>query len=385
MTTFHFLIGTFHTPEIYTFAFEVKPNSETSLRFLHRSAAIGAHSWLHISKDKKALYATAWTTPPTLVAYAINAPNDIKKINSVNIDTRSGYITASDRAIYSVGGANGEVFAVDPSTRGFSTSSATGSSDGLLQKLNFVEEKPQQDDGSVMDFGGLRHGAHSADLSPDGSAIYIADLGRNCIFTYNVDPSDGRLTFGDKHVFTKGQDGPRHSWPHQSGKHLYVLQEHSCMVDVLEIDKHAPSLKHVQAVRIIPKEENEKEFWADEVRTSLSNGEKPKYLYASTRGLKKGKKGYVAVFKLTEDGRIDDRSQDGGDHDGLLAMWETPTSGGWANAIQPGPTVDGVEYIAMTDEEAQCVFVLSWDGREFKETARAGLGGDHGPATAVWL
>jgi carboxy-cis,cis-muconate cyclase len=66
-------------------------------------------------------------------------------------------------------------------------------------------------------------------------------------------------------------------------------------------------------------------------------------------------------------------------------MWETPTSGGWANAIQPGPTVDGIEYIALTDSAEGLVMVLSWDGREFKEAARAKLDEGVGPATAVWL
>ena len=73
-------------------------------------------------------------------------------------------------------------------------------------------------------------------------------------------------------------------------------------------------------------------------------------------------------------------------------MFETANSGGWANAIEPGPTVDGIEYIAMTDSEEGFVFVLSWDGRTIKEAARTNLNngindseGKHGAATAVWL
>jgi carboxy-cis,cis-muconate cyclase len=237
----------------------------------------------------------------------------------------------------------------------------------------------------VMDFGGLRHGAHSVDLSPDRKALYVADIGRNAIFTFSVDPKDGRLTLGEKHISPRSHDGPRHVWPHPGGKYVYCLQEHSSMVDVFEIVAPGPKLKHVQGVKIIPKAEDCKEFWADEVRTSLSDGDKPKYLYASTRGLAKTKMGYVAAFRLLEDGRIDDGGKSGKEQDGLLAMWETPTSGGWANAIQPGPTVNGIEYIALTDSEEGLVMVLSWDGREFKEAARAKLDGGVGAATAVWL
>ena len=148
------------------------------------------------------------------------------------------------------------------------------------------------------------------------------------------------------------------------------------------------------------------EFWADVVRTWLSKGYKPKYLYASTRGLKEGRKGYVAVYELAEDGLIngaelvpDEYEKESAgkewrddDQSGLLCMFETVNSGGWANAVQPGPTVEGTEYIAMTDSEEGFVFVLSWDGKELREAARVNLNdgtdtvkGKHGAATAVWL
>jgi len=47
--------------------------------------------------------------------------------------------------------------------------------------------------------------------------------------------------------------------------------------------------------------------------------------------------------------------------------------------------VDGIEYIVLTDSDEGLVMVLSWDGRNFKEAARAKLDGGVGPATAVWL
>ena len=379
MPTFHFLVGTFNTPEINKFTLSIQPYLKHTVHVIHRSNAVGSHSWLHLSEDKHVLYATTWTDPPSLVAYAIKAPNQIHQINRVQTAARSGYVTASNVAVYSVGGASGEVFAIDPSTGGFKITSPERRSYQPLQKLSFVEDIPQQDDGSVMDFGGLRHGAHSADLSPDGRSLYVADIGRNCIFTYSVDPSDGTVTLEEKHLSPRSHDGPRHTWPHPNGRYLYCLQEHSAMVDVFEIGGHGVRLKHVQGVKIIPPEADEKDFWADEVRTSRSSGSKPKYLFTSTRGLEKTQKGYVAAFRLTEEGTID------GGEAGLIAMWETPTSGGWANAIQPGPTVDGIEYLALTDSEDGLVMVLCWDGHNFKEAARTRLDEGAGAATVVWL
>ena len=415
--THDFLVGTFNTPHLYTLRFtppsSAKPES-AALKVLHRASAIGSHSWLHLNPSKpngtRNLYATAWTEPPTVAAYAVNSPTDIKLLGSAPTRSRSGYVTASEVALYSAGGANGEVFSLDVETGAIIPSAAANGQNGHavngattqihpLQLLSFKDESSQRDDGSVMDFGGLRHGAHSADLSLDGKAIYVADIGRNCIWTFAVNPKTGELTPGDKHISPRPTDGPRHVWPHPSGKYVYCLQEHTSMVDVFSTSNGGVNLKHEQGVRIIPAGENEGDYWADEVRLSFSNGETPKYLYASTRGLKDETKGYVAVFQLTQEGKINTsvtphpsygKGAVNGDSDsslyaGLLCMWETPTSGGWANAIQPGPTIEGTEYLAMTDGVHGFVFVLSWDGHEVKEVARTKLDEGDSAATAVWL
>lgn len=406
--TFDFLVGTFNTPQLYTLRFTPSTSSQpksASLQILHRASAIGSHSWLHLSAQrqngKRNLYATAWTDPATVVAYEVNSPTDIQLLGSAPTRSRSGYVTASDIALYSAGGATGEVFALDPESGNVKASPAVNGVSSKhhssevkpLQLLSFLDEDAQRDDGSVMDFGGLRHGAHSADLSPDGKAIYVADIGRNCIWTFSIDQTSGELTLGEKHISPRPTDGPRHVWPHPTGKFVYCLQEHTSMVDVFSTSNGGVNLKHEQGVRIIPPNKKEGDYWADEVRTSFADGDQPKYLYASTRGLKDGTKGYVAVYSLTNEGLIDTSiappspyNERGSDlYAGLLYMFETPTSGGWANAIQPGPTNDGVEYLALTDSEQGYVFVLSWDGKEIKEVARTKLDEEAGAATAVWL
>ncbi|KIV95935.1 hypothetical protein PV10_03528 [Exophiala mesophila] len=414
-STYHDLfVGTFNTPHLYTLRFTPPDNSSSSsssaksqqgtLDILHRSPAIGSHSWLHLSPRRKNgirnLYATAWTEPPSVVAYSVNSPTDIQLLGQAQTKSRSGYVAASEIAVYSAGGATGEVFALDHDTGAFvnpkASSSESTSTDPAtpvqpLQLLSFVDAQSQRDDGSVMDFGGLRHGAHSVDLSPSGSALYIADIGRNCIWTYSIDPSTGSLQLGEKHISPRPTDGPRHVWPHPNGRVVYVLQEHTSMVDVFTVDvETGTKLTHVQAVRIIPETEQEGDFWADEVRTSLSAGDRPKWMYASTRGLTSDKKGYVAVYGLDDDGLIVNApiissaaNQD--PYAGLAYMYETPTSGGWANAVQPGPTIQGKEYLALTDSELGFVFILSWDGSTLVEVARTQLDQGAGAATAVWL
>jgi carboxy-cis,cis-muconate cyclase len=328
------------------------------------------------SDGRRNLYATSWSEPPAIVAYNVPELGKFEVLGQATVQSRSGYVTATRKAVYSAGGATGEVFALD-SSGNFQTQAQSSTP---LQKLNFVEDIPQRDDGSTLDFGGLRHGAHSADLSPDEKALYIADIGRNCIWTYAVE-DDGRLTLGEKHISPREGDGPRHVWPHPTGRVVYCLQEHTCMVDVFSCDEAGTKLKFEHGVRIIPDGRDEKMYWADEVRTSSSNGDRPRYMYASTRGLKSETMGYVAVFALTEDGLIDDKKG----KQGLLDMFETPTSGGWANAVQPGPTIDGVEFMVLTDSEEGLVMILAWDGERVKEAARVKLNdGDGGAATGVW-
>ncbi|RMD40636.1 hypothetical protein DV735_g4506, partial [Chaetothyriales sp. CBS 134920] len=452
MPEYDFLVGTFNTAHIYTLTFSLaeERGGKSSLAIAKRHDAIGSHSWLHLTPPfdtaqpfpaqprgqstvaRRNLYATAWTEPPSVVAYAVESPTSIKLLGQGRTKARSGYVTASDKAVYSAGGATGEVFAIDPATGGFlpppspqgqaqaapsqptttttapiqtsalsstrsslssssaslpasSSTSSTSSSLSIvepLQILSFVEATGnQKDDGSVLDFGGLRHGAHSADLSPDGSLLYVADIGRNAIWTYNIDTKhDGRLELAEKLISPRTNDGPRHVWPHPAGKVVYVLQEHTSHVDVFDLAP-GPKLQHVQGVRIIPDALKEQDFWADEVRNSLSNGAAPRWIYASTRGLEASTKGWLAVIAVDADGHVDTSAGD----KGVVALWETPTSGGWANAVQPGPTVDGVEYLALTDSEDGWVFVVSWDGKEIKEVARQKLDPGAGAATAVWL
>ena len=298
---------------------------------------------------------------------------------------RSGYVCVSRTYIYSAGGPTGEVFTIKPD----------GGVGDLVQELSFVDSNggSKASDAPHGDFGGLRSGSHSVDLSPDHKSLYIADIGRNCIWTYSINTAraskEPHLKLGSKHMSPRSNDGPRHTWPHPNGKMLYSLQEHSSMVDLFAVAEDGVTLSHLQGFKIIPADKDPKEYWADEVRLSntdpASKDAKPIYMYASTRGLEAHIKGYVAVFALNEGGTVVDER--------AIHIWETPTSGGIANAIEPAPwrkEHDGLEYLAMTDSEEGWVFALSFDGREIKEIARVNLGKTEDgevrqAATAVWL
>lgn len=128
-----------------------------------------------LQADKTRLYATMWSEPPAIAAYRLDrattsssAPVPVL-LSTAATRARSGYCCASSNTVYTAGGPTGEAFRIDPQTGAFAGGEP-------LQLLEFVDQNGQQDDGGTMDFGGLRHGAHSADLSPDGKLLYVADM-----------------------------------------------------------------------------------------------------------------------------------------------------------------------------------------------------------------
>jgi carboxy-cis,cis-muconate cyclase len=400
---FLLLVGTFRSPEIYTLLFKPgrRPGGDdaASLTVAKRSPAVGGHSWLALSGDKTRLYATCWTDPPSVASYRIRHDASVELLNQRPVRALSGYVAVTDKHLYSAGGPTGEVFRLAPD----------GSIGALAQELSFRRAEELDDgkrDGVAHgSFGGLRHGSHSVDLSPDGRSLYVADIGHNCIWTYSVDESgddndktaaaaasaSGPLTLASKHISPRPHDGPRHTWPHPSGRVLYCVQEHSSMVDAFRVADDGVTLTHMHGFTILPDGKECDQFWADEVRlsnhtTNNNNNKSPRYLYASTRGLQPETKGYVAAYELRPDGSIAGPAVD---------IFETRTSGGLANAIEPapGPLVasdDGDdEFIALTDSEQGLVVMLAFDGSRFREVASTRLVRDGGEvaqaATAVWL
>lgn len=154
--SYFILLGTFRSPYLYTLSFNTKSQK---LELLHTNKAIGGHSWLDLSPDKRTLYTTCWTTPPSVASYAIVPPTPDTPYPTTRLHAEvpskhlSGYVCSNDKAMYSACGPQVDVFLVDEKTGAVKNEPA-------VQSFSLVSEEERHKGTSQMDFGGLRHGGH---------------------------------------------------------------------------------------------------------------------------------------------------------------------------------------------------------------------------------
>ncbi|CAK9781637.1 alpha/beta-hydrolase [Cutaneotrichosporon oleaginosum] len=369
-TSYDILMGTFRSPYLYTLTFDM---ISRKLQVRHVNEASGGHNWLDVSPDGKTLYATVWGEPPKLTSYDIVRDGEYattKLSRNVPSEYMSGYVCSNDKAMYSACGPQVDTFLVDEK--------GTLRDQPAVQSFSLLQGQEKNKANGTLDFGGLRHGGHSADLSPDGTKMYVADIGRNCVWIYHVNKKTGLLTEASKNVATRPHDGPRHAWPHPNGHIVYSLQEHSSYVDAFRLTDDA-TLEFIEGGCIIPDPKDCDKFWADEVRLSpLAD-----VLFGSTRGLKEGTRGFVTAWNLRPDGTFVTTEP--------TYRFETKTSGGWANAIAvcPNQGRNGEVFMTLTDSEVGFVQILMYTsdkGFEIVDEVKISTEKEHiMPATTVWL
>jgi carboxy-cis,cis-muconate cyclase len=122
----------------------------------------------------------------------------------------------------------------------------------------------------------------------------------------------------------------------------------------------------------------------------------PSHLFATTRGFDTSHKGFITVFSILPTGLLDT-------HESKIERWQTPTSGGKANAIElkakvadetvgNDPGAEGV-WIALTDDEPDGggLWILEWDGegtgglKIVAEWSSEGGESMDGASHAIWL
>ncbi len=95
--------------------------------------------------------------------------------------------------------------------------------------------------------------AHSVNLDKANRFAVVADLGRDRLYVYKLDPTRGQLTPNDP-PWTKvtNRSGPRHFAFHPDGKHAYVINEIDCTVSAFDYDAERGTLTAIQTIPTMP-------------------------------------------------------------------------------------------------------------------------------------
>jgi len=368
----YILSGSFKSTALYLLAFD--PVLRT-LNVTSTFDGFGPHQYLAFNENRSRVYATTWATPPHLSAWAVERSSSdasvheaptLRHLGNADITAVSSYISVTERAIYSAGGPTAEV-------HDFSTEGGFGSK---LQQLAFVPDNDLADTDKTRK--ALRIGSHGFDITKDGKA-FIPHLGHNSIYMYEIDTlgTEGELHLLSENKSPREGDGPRHVWPHPNGKILYSVTEHTNFIDVYEIQ--SSSLKHVQSGSIVPSDKDPHQYRGNTLRLSR-DGE---FIFGSTRG--SGVNGYVAAFAINPStGKMISTE--------AVALYEMPTTGGIAGAIEPAfwkgsEGIAGQDYMVLVDEEEGFVRILGWSKgtRQFKDIASRTLPAGVSASHAIWL
>jgi 6-phosphogluconolactonase len=122
--------------------------------------------------------------------------------------------------------------------------------------------------------------AHGIVLDPAQGRAFVADLGADRIFVYDLDAAVARLTPSDPpSVALAPGAGPRHVAFDPAGQHLYSINELDSTVTVLRYDAATGGLEIVESVSTLP-EGFAGESWTAELELSPDG----RFLYASNRG-----------------------------------------------------------------------------------------------------
>ncbi|KAH9810294.1 Lactonase, 7-bladed beta-propeller-domain-containing protein [Melampsora americana] len=381
----YILSGSFNSTSLYLLAFN-QSTSELSVSLT--IPAYGPHQYLYYDRTRQRAYATSWALPAQLSSWSIDLKTPkIELLNMVPITSTSSYITMNDQILYSVGGPTGELHHLDKET---------GLIKEKIQELLFVPQSDLINEDKTRK--ALRYGSHAIEIDITTNRAFVAHLGHNSIFMYQVDPETKTLSPISETKSPRPHDGPRHCVISEDGKWLYGVTEHTQYVDLYKIE--TDSLVYQISTLIIPSDDSHdissdpNDYRGDTIRIlpsqlkkSLFSSTKDKdrhmsknYIFATTRGKDPQHQGVLTVLEQESNSLK------------ILSIWPTPTCGGKANAIEFRIHDDGNDsriLIVLTDDEVGWVMVLEWN--PFSEVPiklvsktlidQPGIGASH----ALWL
>ena len=274
-------IGTYtRTTSKGIYAWRFQPGSG-KLTPLGLAAETSNPTFLAVAPNQRFLYAANEDKVGTISAFAIDAANgQLKLLNSVP-SRGSGpchvAVAPSGKWVFAANYNSGSV-AVFPVHEDGTLGEATGFVQHAGSSVNAQRQSGPH--------------AHSANLSPDGRWLFVADLGLDQILTYRLDAVKGALAPGDP-AFTKiaPGSGPRHMAFGKDGRFAYAISEMLATVTAFRYNSAGGTLQELQTAQVTPEG-----YTGQKSSAEIAVDPGGKFLYASNRG-----DSTIAVFRIDGD------------------------------------------------------------------------------------
>ncbi|KAL8338705.1 hypothetical protein RB598_007157 [Gaeumannomyces tritici] len=372
MPLHHLMIGTWTPPgAIFTVQFD---DEKLELKLVKKTEIPHDEpiSWMNFDHARKNIYGAAmkkWSSfavkSPTEIVHEVSHPmGGDAKANSPDTNTRAIFLLPATKPPYAVycnpfykpHAGYGNVFSV----------TETGRLAENVQNYPYLVGET---------------GIHGMVFDPPTETfLYSADLSANRLWVHrrhnpgSANPATLELV-GSVEAPDPG-DHPRWVAMHPSGRYLYALMEAGNRVCEYVVDPATamPVFTH-RSFPLVPPGMPRRDpatgkglYRSDVCEVSASG----RYLFASARSNDFGLTGYMAAFRLGNQGNIEAQ----------LCLNPTPTSGGHSNAVRPCPWSD--EWVAMTDDEQGWVEMFRWEGEFLARVARLRIPEPGFGMNAIW-
>ena len=284
--TYLFLLGTYtEKPEEGINLIEFDPEAEV-LKTIHVASDIHNPSFVIANKDQTLVFATEE-----------DGGDQGGKVTSFKLDKEKGTLEKIN-SVFTQGDSPCHI-SLDPSERFLVVSNYSGGNVTVIPvdpKGNLSSDIQEiQHEGSSInpDRQNAPH-VHSAVFHPSENRVFVADLGTDKIYLYDLNQNDAAPLSLAEAFAVEGGVGPRHLIFNESGDRLYLIHELTAEVGVYVYEEG--ELSHLETHSLIA-EDFTGEVGAAEVRFSPDGG----YLYASNRG----EANTITVFSVNhEDGGL---------------------------------------------------------------------------------